>query len=220
MADVLFGPKATFVGRYANDAAATAGVVALGWDTGGAPRDGMFYFDTTLNVFKGWDSGGAAWVVMGAGTAPTQSHGEIYITTINSTVALAAGTPKVLDVGMTLNAVVSGFSVTNTAGVRRSLNNVSGATKKVEVNASLSTYVSSVPTSGINFYLYKNAVNIGNSYLQKMKHPGTGVNNPESVSLSAILSLANNEYVEVWALSPGATTLTVASLNLSAVEIL
>jgi hypothetical protein len=66
MSNALFGPKAVFLGQFATDAAAIAYVVAQGWDNPpGQPQDGYFYFDTTLNVFKGWDSTSGGFVVLG-----------------------------------------------------------------------------------------------------------------------------------------------------------
>ena len=50
-----------FVGSFANDVAASAWVVANGWDGGLAtPQEDQWYYDTTLHTFRIWS--GAAWV--------------------------------------------------------------------------------------------------------------------------------------------------------------
>lgn len=54
-----------YVGEYANDAGADAAVTALGWGT----TQGLLYYDTTLNVFKG--NSGAAWFVIGGPSSDT-----------------------------------------------------------------------------------------------------------------------------------------------------
>jgi hypothetical protein len=85
MSNALFGPKSVYLGIFANDAAANAYVVTQGWDLAGVPRDGMFYFDSTLGVFKGWYSGIPAWVAMGASTP----EGGIVTTMVNDTGAVS-----------------------------------------------------------------------------------------------------------------------------------
>lgn len=51
-----------FIGRFANDGAANAFVVAAGWDAGGSPQDEQWYYDTTNAATKIWIGG--AWNVM------------------------------------------------------------------------------------------------------------------------------------------------------------
>lgn len=51
-----------FIGRFANDGAANAFIVAAGWDVGGNPQDEMWYYDTTNAATKIWIDG--AWNVM------------------------------------------------------------------------------------------------------------------------------------------------------------
>lgn len=48
-----------YLGPHANDAAATAEAVARGWDVAGTPFTGLYYLDTSLNIFKSFD--GALW---------------------------------------------------------------------------------------------------------------------------------------------------------------
>lgn len=48
-----------YIGEYTSDAFATAFVVANGWDSGGSPRAGMMYYNTTDNIFYFWN--GSAW---------------------------------------------------------------------------------------------------------------------------------------------------------------
>lgn len=52
-----------YIGEFATDVLATARVVTLGWASGGNPRKGMVYFDTTLNVPKTWN--GTQWLETG-----------------------------------------------------------------------------------------------------------------------------------------------------------
>lgn len=58
----------TDIGFHNGDAAATAWIVANGWDVGGDPFVGAKYTDNTAplaTVYKRWD--GVAWVVVGSG---------------------------------------------------------------------------------------------------------------------------------------------------------
>lgn len=50
-----------YIGNFANDALATANVVARGWDLAGSPQDGMCYYNTTIPGMLFWNSGTASW---------------------------------------------------------------------------------------------------------------------------------------------------------------
>ena len=52
-----------YLGEFADDATATANVVARGWDVAGNPTIGMIYFNTTDTVIRYWN--GTAWVNIG-----------------------------------------------------------------------------------------------------------------------------------------------------------
>lgn len=58
-----------YIGEYADDAGATAAVVAKGWDVAGAPQPGMLYYNTVSNEFKFWNATG--WTSFGGGPPPT-----------------------------------------------------------------------------------------------------------------------------------------------------
>jgi hypothetical protein len=61
-----------YLGEFATDALATANAVAKGWDTGGNPRAGMEYYNTTSNTRKYWN--GAAWVSAGFGLSMDDAY--------------------------------------------------------------------------------------------------------------------------------------------------
>jgi hypothetical protein len=82
MSNALFGPKAIFLGIFVDDAAAIAYTVAQGWDVAGQPLAGMFYFDSTLNTFKGWYPVSGSFIAMGGSTTP---EGGLVVPMINAT---------------------------------------------------------------------------------------------------------------------------------------
>jgi len=60
-----------YMGQHANDAAATAQVVSEGWDSGGNPTEGMYYYNTAEEKFKFWRDGSSSWE--GQAVAPAQT---------------------------------------------------------------------------------------------------------------------------------------------------
>ncbi len=80
------------LGVFVDDASALASIVLKGWDSGGSPIQGMFYFDSTLNRIKNWD--GSAWRVVDykGGMITAGSSGCDY-TTIEEALAASALLP-------------------------------------------------------------------------------------------------------------------------------
>jgi hypothetical protein len=60
-----------YIGQHATDAAATAEVVSLGWDSGGNPTEGMYYYNTAEEKFKFWRDVSSFWE--GQMVAPAQT---------------------------------------------------------------------------------------------------------------------------------------------------
>lgn len=54
-----------YMGEFANDAACLADIVARGWDSGAAPINGMWYYNTASHEFRGYING--AWVAFSTG---------------------------------------------------------------------------------------------------------------------------------------------------------
>ena len=104
MADILQGPKMIYVGQYADDATATAAIVVLGWDDSGNPRDGQFYFNTTMETFKGWNDTLTAWI----GSGSTTPEGGLVTSLINKT-GLPSAKGTIIEPDL---AVDEGFSET------------------------------------------------------------------------------------------------------------
>lgn len=74
-----------YVGEYASDALATAGVVALGWDVAGSPQAGMIYYQTANTELRYWD--GSAWTAFGG------SGGSISLPNINQVLFVDKASP-------------------------------------------------------------------------------------------------------------------------------
>jgi len=60
-----------YLGQHATDAAATAQVVSEGWDSGGDPTEGMYYYNTAEEKFKFWRDVSSSWE--GQMVAPAQT---------------------------------------------------------------------------------------------------------------------------------------------------
>lgn len=54
-----------YMGEYADDASATAAIVSEGYDSGGDPQEGQYYYNTTDKELKIWDN--TSWVSIGGG---------------------------------------------------------------------------------------------------------------------------------------------------------
>lgn len=78
------------LGPRASDAAATAYVVAEGWDVAGAPRPCMTFWDTTLEKARCWDATGTtSWIDCDATSSHVQSTANPHATDLGN---LGAGT--------------------------------------------------------------------------------------------------------------------------------
>lgn len=69
---------AEWIGEFANDAAATAQAIALGWDTAGNPFPGLEYFNTAT-LLKRFSDGAGNWVEYPAGGGGYVGVNVIYV---------------------------------------------------------------------------------------------------------------------------------------------
>jgi hypothetical protein len=65
-----------YIGQHATDAAATSEVVALGWDSGGSPQEGQYYYNTAEEKFKFWRDVSTGWEGQAVAAAQTVTVAE------------------------------------------------------------------------------------------------------------------------------------------------
>jgi hypothetical protein len=65
-----------YIGQHATDAAATSQVVSLGWDSGGSPQEGQYYYNTAEEKYKFWRDVSTGWEGQAVAAAQTVTVAE------------------------------------------------------------------------------------------------------------------------------------------------
>lgn len=140
----------------------------------------------------------------------TEAYGSFYITTgLTNT---ANGTPaKLVGSGVTAENISSGF----THATPNKLTYTGTATKVFKITADL-TCTHTAQNAILTFSIAKNGTNITNSSIQRKVGTGGDIG---ALSMSWAVSLATNDYLEVYADSTEAGTTTVSLGSITVVKI-
>jgi len=173
----------------------------------------LFYIDDTGQVTQITDDG----ALVGAVPA-IRSYGEAYLSE-NITETTLSGAPTFTRVDGTYNAgEATDFSLVNGSGATPGAIRYTGfATRIFRISAAISFW----RDASNNYFLFrlaKNGATIAKSAGITTCFGGGEGTLYSSISLSALVSLAQNDYIEVFAArDSGAANITVAEMNLSAV---
>jgi len=105
----------SYMGEFASDAAATAGIVAAGWDDSGNPFSGMIYFDTIYKVLKVYRN--EAWVIIGLEYGEILKEPTGFRDRIQTTISYDSGTKTftLAKTGASFDFYISGQKYTKTS---------------------------------------------------------------------------------------------------------
>jgi len=151
-----------------------------------SPATGLLVFDTTLNTFVHWD--GTYWVA-NISASDAESKGSLYTTTSNTTTTPVAATK--------LNLTTTSSLLNFTSDNAGRLTYTGSSTKTFALVCLISMQVGNTSPSNFTFYVYINGAPISPAPLSISRTMST-TTDLGSAPLSGIVSLAKNDYVEIW----------------------